>query len=237
MIAVTRHASLGFVFRATLQRVQCPMGTGRCVRTTTQERVVDFVRATMPARSAFAMLMLQIVIRPSMDSDSIALLIRIDMPWPPPVPILAINAGMCLADTPSGSRPSALTAGVNGRSGSVWVASTCDVPMPIANAPNAPWVEVWLSPQTIVIPGWVRLNCGPTTMHDALLDIAVQRIPNSAQFGATISTGCVTPGRRSAGRCRRWARCNLGGEGDRRSQAQAVRRLRAGDLMHQMRIV
>ena len=38
------------------------------------------------------------------------------------------------------------------------VASTCPtslVPMPKASAPNAPWVEVWLSPQTMVMPGWV----------------------------------------------------------------------------------
>ena len=28
--------------------------------------------------------------------------------------------------------------------------------MPKASAPNAPWVEVWLSPHTTVMPGWVR---------------------------------------------------------------------------------
>ena len=30
-------------------------------------------------------------------------------------------------------------------------------------APNAPWVEVWLSPQTIVVPGRVNPCSGPTT--------------------------------------------------------------------------
>ncbi len=35
--------------------------------------------------------------------------------------------------------------------------------MPCASAPNAPWVEVWLSPQTMVMPGWVRPCSGPTT--------------------------------------------------------------------------
>ena len=35
--------------------------------------------------------------------------------------------------------------------------------MPKASAPKAPWVEVWLSPQTIVIPGWVRPCSGPIT--------------------------------------------------------------------------
>jgi hypothetical protein len=47
---------------------------------------------------------------------------------------------------------------------SVCVASTCstsEVPMPNANAPNAPWVEVWESPHTMVMPGWVTPNCGP----------------------------------------------------------------------------
>ncbi len=104
--------------------------------------------ATMPARAPASMLMLQIVIRPSIDSDSMALP-RYSMTWPcpPPVPILAMTARMMsLAVTPDGSRPSTLTAIVlNGRNGSVWVASTCstsEVPMPIASAPKAPWVEV-----------------------------------------------------------------------------------------------
>jgi hypothetical protein len=34
--------------------------------------------------------------------------------------------------------------------------------MPCASAPNAPWVEVWLSPQTIVVPGRVKPCSGPT---------------------------------------------------------------------------
>ena len=33
--------------------------------------------------------------------------------------------------------------------------------IPMAIEPNAPWVEVWLSPQTTVIPGWVKPSCGP----------------------------------------------------------------------------
>ena len=35
--------------------------------------------------------------------------------------------------------------------------------MPKASEPKAPWVEVWLSPQTIVIPGWVTPSSGPIT--------------------------------------------------------------------------
>ena len=49
---------------------------------------------------------------------------------------------------------------------SVWVASTCStslVPMPNASAPNAPWVAVCESPQTIVMPGWVMPSSGPMT--------------------------------------------------------------------------
>ena len=72
-----------------------------------------------------------------------------------------------LAVTPGASSPSTVTAMVAGRTwGSDWVASTCStslVPMPKASAPNAPWVEVWLSPQTIVMPGWVQPCSGPMT--------------------------------------------------------------------------
>ena len=49
---------------------------------------------------------------------------------------------------------------------SVCVASTCstsEVPMPCASAPNAPCVEVWLSPQTMVVPGSVKPCSGPMT--------------------------------------------------------------------------
>ncbi|MNI35081.1 hypothetical protein D3C73_890920 [compost metagenome] len=35
--------------------------------------------------------------------------------------------------------------------------------MPKASAPKAPWVAVWLSPQTTVMPGWVRPSSGPMT--------------------------------------------------------------------------
>ena len=35
--------------------------------------------------------------------------------------------------------------------------------MPCASAPNAPCVEVWLSPQTIVVPGSVKPCSGPMT--------------------------------------------------------------------------
>ena len=41
----------------------------------------------------------------------------------------------------------------------ICVANTCstsEVPIPKARAPKAPWVDVCESPQTIVMPGWVK---------------------------------------------------------------------------------
>ena len=93
------------------------------------------------------MLMLQIVIRPSIDSASMALPVLDD------VTLSATGADLrdhreddVLRTDSRGSWPSTFTAMVlNGRSGNVCVASTCstsDVPMPIASEPNAPWVDV-----------------------------------------------------------------------------------------------
>ena len=99
--------------------------------------------------------------RPSIESARIAEpRYSITWPTPPPVPIrLMIARMMSLALQPAGS------VAVDGDRhhlrlvwGSVWVASTCStslVPIPNASAPNAPWVEVCESPQTIVMPGCV----------------------------------------------------------------------------------
>ena len=106
--------------------------------------------------------MLQIVMRPSMDSSRMACpRYSRTYPWPPPVPILAMMAKMMsLAVEPAGREPLTVMAIVlKGAMGSVWVASTCStwlVPIPNARAPKAPWVEVWESPHTIVMPGCVR---------------------------------------------------------------------------------
>ena len=61
--------------------------------------------------------------------------------------------------------------------------------MPNASAPNAPCVEVWLSPQTIVMPGCVSPSSGPITWtipsrplpvaksaHAELLAVRAQRV-------------------------------------------------------------
>ena len=123
--------------------------------------------AISPARAPASIDMLQTVMRPSIESARMASP-RYSMtePMPPPVPMRSMIAStMSFAVTPGGGIPSTVIAIVPGvRWGSVWVASTCStslVPMPNASAPNAPWVEVWLSPQTIVIPGWVRPCSGP----------------------------------------------------------------------------
>jgi hypothetical protein len=113
--------------------------------------------------------MLHTVMRPSIDSASMAGPQYSTMwPWPPAVPILAMSASTrSLPLTPSATVPSTRIRIVRSRSiGSVWVArtcSTCDVPIPKASAPKAPWVVVWLSQHTIVIPGWVSPSSGAMT--------------------------------------------------------------------------
>ena len=111
--------------------------------------------------------MLHTVMRSSMDNPAMALpAYSITWPVPPAVPILPIMARITsLAVTPGPSSPSTVMrmflAGVWNR---VWVASTCstsEVPMPKASAPKAPWVEVWESPQTMVMPGRVNPCSGP----------------------------------------------------------------------------
>ena len=95
---------------------------------------------------------------------------------------------MSFAVSPNGSSPAKSTRIVLGSAcGSVCVASTCstsDVPMPKASAPNAPCVDVWLSPQTIVIPGCVSPSSGPITwtIPSRPLPVAKSRTPNSSQF-------------------------------------------------------
>ena len=121
----------------------------------------------MPARAPPSIDMLQTVMRPSIDSASIAEpQYSRTWPVPPAVPISPMMARMMsLAVTPSFSAPSTRTRMFLAFDWMrVWVASTCstsDVPMPCASAPKAPCVEVWLSPHTMVMPGWVQPCSGP----------------------------------------------------------------------------
>ena len=132
--------------------------------------------------------MLQTVMRPSIDRARMAEP-RYSMtePIPPPVPMRPMIARtMSLAVTPAGRSPSTVTAMVPGRRwGRVWVARTCStslVPMPKASAPKAPWVEVWESPQTMVMPGWVRPCSGPMMWTMPWLGVA-HRVQADAELG------------------------------------------------------
>ena len=92
------------------------------------------------------------------------------------------------AVTPSASSPRTRTCIDLGRAlGMHWVASTCstcEVPIPIASAPKAPWVDVWLSPQTIVMPGCVSPISGPMTCTIPWCGLWMSKnsIPNSRAF-------------------------------------------------------
>ena len=81
----------------------------------------------------------------------------------------------------------------------VWVARTCstsDVPMPMAKAPKAPWVDVWLSPHTMTLPGWVYPCSGPMTctMPWSGLNLSYSVTPNSSQFLLRASSCCWAMG-------------------------------------------
>ncbi len=125
--------------------------------------------AIIPARAPASIDMLQTVMRSSIESARIVEP-RYSMTWraPPATPIFPMIASTrSLAPTPLPSAPSTAIASVFGlRCSRHCVASTCAtsvVPMPKASVPNAPCVLVWLSPQTIVMPGCVRPSSGPIT--------------------------------------------------------------------------
>ena len=124
----------------------------------------------MPARAPASMDMLQTVMRPSIDSDSMtAPRYSMTEPMPPPVPMRPMMLRITsLAPDPTGS--SAVDgdrhgAGPGLRQRLRWPARARPqmVPMPNASAPKAPCVEVWLSPHTTVLPGSVRPSSGPIT--------------------------------------------------------------------------
>ena len=133
--------------------------------------------------------------------------------------------------------------------GSVWVASTCStslVPMPKASAPNAPCVEVCAVAADDRHAGLGQAQLRADDVHDALLDVA-QRVQPDAELGAVLAQRldlrAATPGRRSAramssvgdvvvlGRDVRSGRRT-----GRPASAQAVERLRAGDLVHEVQV-
>ena len=79
---------------------------------------------------------------------------------------------------------------------STWPTSL--VPMPNASAPNAPWVLVWLSPHTMVVPGWREAQLGADDVDDSLPGVATIEEPD-AELGA-VAHECVHLGL-GVGRC------------------------------------
>ncbi len=93
--------------------------------------------------------------------------------------------------------------------------------MPCANAPNAPWVEVWLSPQTIVVPGSVKPLLGADDVDDALTLVEFVEIRNAECARVFSQRGDLLgafPDRGSAWNGRWSARC------DRRRRASSAAR-------------
>ncbi len=151
--------------------------------------------AIIPARAPASIDMLLTVIRSSIESASIASpRYSMTCPVPPSVVMRPIMPRIkSLAVTPGLSRPSTRISSVFGLAcHRHCVASTCStslVPTPKASEPNAPWVAVWLSPHTMVIPGWVRPNSGPMTctMPCSGAPRSNRRTPNSRQLLRIIS--------------------------------------------------
>ena len=115
------------------------------------------------------MLMLQMVILASMESERIVLPAN-SMKWPvpPEVPNFEIKYRMIsLEHTPGFKGPLTLIRMVLGLFCKMHcedsTISTSLVPIPKATQPIAPCVDVWLSPHTMVIPGWVNPVSGPIT--------------------------------------------------------------------------
>ena len=137
---------------------------------------------------------------------------------------------------------------LNGFSGRVCVASTCStslVPMPNAIAPKAPWVDVCESPQTTVMPGWVRPSCGPTTctMPCSLSPSECRRMPNSSALLRSVSIWMRLVGSAiglsiaSVGVL--WSSVAIVRSGRRTGRpghAQPVEGLRARDLVHEVQV-
>ena len=117
--------------------------------------------------------------------------------------------------------------------------------MPNAIAPKAPWVEVWESPHTIVMPGWVRPSCGPMmcTMPCSTSPSGCSRTPNSSALRRSVSTWVFETGsaiglsQSSVGTL--WssvARVRSGRRTVRPLEPQAVEGLRGGDLVDQVQV-
>ena len=161
----------------------------------------------MPARAPASMLMLQMVMRPSIESARMA----------EPAYSTTQPGGAIGADLADDGEDDVLCgdAGAEaclrrrcGRSlafdcGRVCVASTCStslVPMPKASAPNAPCVEVCESPQTMVMPGLVMPSSGPMTWTMPC-SRRVHVVELDAEVGAVFAQRGRSASRQSGRRC------------------------------------
>ncbi len=119
--------------------------------------------------------------------------------------------------------------------------------MPKASEPKAPWVEVWLSPQTIVMPGWVTPELGPDHVDDPL-SVGAQRVDRDAELLAVALQRFDLDPRELVGDQARRHRAvggrvvvgggqGLVGAAHRAvGQAQPVEGLRRGDLVDQVQV-
>ena len=208
---------------------------GACSRPSRYAKVVSS-GAIIPARAPHSIDMLQIVIRSSIESARIASPGVLDDVTDPAVDADAGRSrrGSCpSAVRPGGSVADELDAASSAACccGSVWVASTCstsEVPIPKASAPKAPWVEVWLSPQTIVIPGLRQAELGPDHVDDALasraggVEVDAELLAVRPQRVELRLRHRVGDGAREAS-----ARCGPSSRRSARGAARAVRRAEA----------
>ena len=206
----------------------------------------------MPARAPASMLMLQMVMRPSIESARMAEpAYSMTQPVAPSVPILPMMARMMsLAVTPCGSSPSTAMRKVLGFDcGKVCVARTCStslVPMPKASAPNAPCVR---GVRVAADDGHARLGdaeFGADDMHDALI-ARVDIVEFDAEVGAVLAQrgdllgGDLVDDVEAAFDGRRHVVVD-GGDGAvgaadfAASQAQSFKCLRGGDFVHQLQV-
>ena len=118
--------------------------------------------------------------------------------------------------------------------------------MPNASAPNAPCVDVWLSPHTIVMPGWREALLRPDDVHDALAGVAhrvaggcrtrrsSRRAPRSAwrEIGSAMPSSSPVVGHVVVHR----RHGEVGPAHGAPVQAQPVERLRRRDLVHEVQV-
>ena len=130
------------------------------------------------------------------------------------------------------------------------MASTCstsEVPIPNASAPKAPWVEVWLSPQTIVMPGLGDPELGADHVDDALA-VGAERVDRDPELLAVaLQRLDLDPGELVGDQARRLGAVGrhvvvgrgqglVGAADPAAGQPQPVEGLRRGDLVDQVEV-